>query len=410
MKNKHLKIYNNRRKSFQVLPFNPVDTEADPLLNTLFFSKYRTVKKLGEGSFGSVYKAIYDDEYYALKLEDISQDYDLLENEATVLSYLQGPHIPKFESYSKDRGYNILVMELLGDSLDNLFIKLGQFSVKTTAMLGYQMIKILKYIHDKHIIHRDIKPDNFAMGRNESNGTLFLIDFGLAKKFRSSRTFKQYPLTKRKSLTGTARYASINALQGYEQSRRDDLESAGYVMMYLLRGDLPWQNIKIKGKHDKYAKICNKKKEVSSQELGKNFPVEFSEILEYFKNLGYTEDPNYEMCCKKLVNVIEREKKSFDYIYDWTTNLNLKERKKKANHNANNKFKRKEKKHHTAGLQKISEMEGKIKLKIKDVDEEDEEEEVEDNTENGYSNKAAIDAFDAPGNHSTQEDSQCCTM
>ena len=408
MKKNNLKIFNNRRKSVQI-PLNfRVETEDDPLLNTLFFSKYRTIKKLGEGSFGSVYKAIYDDEYYALKLEDISQEYDLLENEATVLSYLQGPHIPKFESYSKDKGYNILVMELLGQSLDNLFIKLRQFSVKTTAILGYQIIKILKYIHDRHIIHRDIKPDNFAMGRNELNDILYLIDFGLAKKFRSSRTLKQYPLTKRKSLTGTARYASINALQGYEQSRRDDLEAAGYVLMYFLRGDLPWQNIKIKGKKDKYAKICNKKKEVSSQELGKNFPSEFAEILDYFKNLGYTEDPNYDMCCKKLVNVLEKEKQSFDYIYDWTTNLNLKERKKRDSSIGKKKFKRKEKKHHTTGLQKVSEIEGKIKIKVKDI--EDDDDDNGNDTGSAYSNKAAIDAFDAPGNQSTQEESQCCTM
>ena len=406
MKNNNLKIFNNRRKSVQIHPHFQVQTEADPLLDTLFFSKYRTVKKLGEGSFGCVYKAVFDDEYYAMKMEDISLDYDLLENEATILNYLQGPHIPRFESYSKDKGYNILIMELLDKSLDNHLAKLGQFSVKTTAMIGYQIMKILKYIHDKHIIHRDIKPDNFAMGRNESNGTLYLIDFGLAKKFRSSRTLKQYPLTKRKSLTGTARYASINALQGYEQSRRDDLESAGYVLMYFLRGDLPWQNIKIKGKKDKYAKICNKKKEISSKELGKNFPSEFAEILEYFKNLGYTEDPNYEMCWKKMVNVLEKEKQSFDYIYDWTTNINLKERKKKDSSVGKKKFKRKAKKHYTTNHQKISEIEGKIKLKVKDVDDKDEEEE----SGSGYSNKASIDQFDEPGNHSVHEETQCCEM
>ena len=405
MKNNNLKIFNNRRKSVQIHPHFQVQTEADPLLDTLFFSKYRTVKKLGEGSFGCVYKAIFDDEYYAMKMEDISLDYDVLENEATILNYLQGPHIPRFESYSKNKGYNILIMELLDKSLDNHLAKLGQFSVKTTAMIGYQIMKILKYIHDKHIIHRDIKPDNFAMGRNESNGTLYLIDFGLAKKFRSSRTLKQYPLTKRKSLTGTARYASINALQGYEQSRRDDLESAGYVLMYFLRGDLPWQNIKIKGKKDKYAKICNKKKEISSKELGKNFPSEFAEILEYFKNLGYTEDPNYEMCWKKMVNVLEKEKQSFDYIYDWTTNINLKERKKKDSSVGKKKFKRKAKKYYTTNHQKISEIEGKIKLKVKDVDDKDEEE-----SGSGYSNKASIDQFDEPGNHSVHEETQCCEM
>ena len=402
MKNNNLKIFNNRR-SVQVQNHYQVETETDRLINTLVFNKYKLIKKLGEGSFGSVYKATYNGQYYALKMEDISLEYDLLENEATILHYLQGPNIPKFESFSKDKGYYVLIMELLDTSLDNLFAKYRKFSVKTVAMLGYQIIKILKYIHDKHIIHRDIKPDNFAMGRNEFNDTLYLIDFGLAKKFRSSRTLKQFPLTKRKSLTGTARYASINALQGYEQSRRDDLESAGYVLMFLLRGNLPWQNIKIKGKHDKYAKICNKKKEVSSQELGKDFPSQFAEVLEYFKNLGYTDDPNYEMCWKKMVDVIENEEESFDYIYDWTTKLNIRDRKRHATVDKKQKMRRRDKKFHTTKLQKISEIDvdGRIKIKVKDVD---------DETESGLSNKADIDALDAPGNHSTQEDSQCCYM
>ena len=126
------------------------------------------------------------------------------------------------------------------------------------SLLGIELIPILKFIHDKHIIHRDIKPDNFAIGYDDPC-QIYILDFGLAKKYRSSKTLKQNPMIKHSRLTGTARYASINALKGFEQSRRDDLESLGYVLAYLLRGTLPWQGIAAKTKEEKYAKILNKK-------------------------------------------------------------------------------------------------------------------------------------------------------
>ena len=390
-------------------------TEKDPLLNNVFFSKYKTIEKLGEGSFGKVYKATHEGEYYALKMEDASLNLSLLEAEATILQYLQGPNIPKFISYGYNKEHNILVMQLLDKSLDDYIFQLKTFSVKTTAILGYQMINILKYIHDKHIIHRDIKPDNFAMGPKELNGILYIIDFGLAKKYRSSKTLKQLPLTKRKSLTGTARYASINALQGYEQSRRDDLESAGYVLMYFLRGNLPWQNMKVKTKEEKYKSILNKKKEISSKELGKNFPIEFAEILDYFKKLSYTEEPDYEMCTKKLLSVLEKEKLKFDYVYDWTTYTNLKERLKLKKSNGiyktltvvnssikenKNIHKRKYSINHFIEVEDVENV--KIKIK-KNYDE------TKKNFDSNISNKADFDELDSHGLEPKNE-SRCCMM
>ena len=394
--------------------------EKDPLLDCLFFSKYKTIQKLGEGSFGKVYKAVYDGEYYALKMEDASQNYNLLEIEAAILQYLQGPNIPKFESFGYNKAHNILVMQLLDKSLDDFFCQLKSFSIKTTAMLGYQMINILKYIHDKHIIHRDIKPDNFAMGLNELNATLYIVDFGLAKKYRSSRTLKQLPLTKRKRLTGTARYASINALQGYEQSRRDDLESTGYVLMYFLRGNLPWQNIKTKTIDEKYQSILKIKKDTSSKELGKNFPSEFSEILDYFKKLEYEENPDYAMCCNKLLSVIEKEKLKFDYVYDWTTYANLKERiKLKKNFNRfrssvtitninikenRNNYMRKYSVNHC--IEDIDDFE---KAKIKVMDKNKNKTKTKKKSDSNISNKANIDENDSAGIVPKNE-SCCCTM
>ena len=216
-------------------------------------------------------------------------------------------------------------------SLEDIFNKIKKFSIKTTCMIGYQMINVLQYIHDKHIIHRDIKPDNFVMGANENNAHLYLLDFGLAKKYRSSRTLIQYPLVKKKKLTGTARYASIHALEELEQSRRDDLESVGYVLMYFLRGGLPWQGLKIRSKEDRYKKILAKKKETSSEELCKGFPDEFKEFVEYTRNLEYTEQPDYEMLRNKFFNLVTKKNgENFDYIYDWTTESDLKKRKEEV--------------------------------------------------------------------------------
>ena len=216
------------------------------ILNRTFFSKYKCVKKLGEGSFGMIYKAEYNNEYFALKFENRKKGQNLLEGEAEIMSYLKGPNIPYVKSYGYSGDYNILVMQLLGKSLEDLFEERKKFSVKTACLLGCQMLTVLEYIHNHHIIHRDIKPDNFVMGLDDLSQYLYLLDFGLAKKYRSRTTLVQYPMINKKKLTGTARYASINALRGYEQSRRDDLESVGYVLIYLMRGILPWQGLQAK--------------------------------------------------------------------------------------------------------------------------------------------------------------------
>ena len=305
--------------------------KKDPLLNDIFFGKYKTVKKLGEGSFGKVYKAEYNGEYFAVKFESRSRTKSLLEQEATIMTYLQGPNIPYIVSNGYSGEYNLLVMQLMDKSLEDILHIRKTFSIKTTAMVVFQLIGVLHFIHDKNIIHRDVKPDNCVMGSAELNENLYLIDFGLAKKYRSSRTLKQYPQTRKKRLTGTARYASIHALEGYEQSRRDDMESVGYIMAYLLRGGLPWQGLKLKSKENKYKNILEKKKEITSQELFKGFPNEFPEILEYTKNLGYEQEPEYEMLRNKLMALCKRLNYNFDFIYDWTTDRDLTKRKNKKN-------------------------------------------------------------------------------
>ena len=186
-------------------------------------------------------------------------------------------------------------------------------------MLGYQMMCVLQYIHDKHIIHRDIKPDNFVTGVNERKKFIYLLDFGLAKKFRSSKTLQHNPMTQKKKLTGTARYASINALKGLEQSRRDDLEGVGYVLVYFLQGKLPWQGLPVKPKEDRYVKIMEKKRDTTPEDLCKGLPNEFQQYVEYTRNLGYEEDPNYDMLINLFNNVLTKNNFEMDYIYDWTS-------------------------------------------------------------------------------------------
>ena len=319
----------NKSKSHMRKPPIPKPQKKDPLLNEIYFDKYKTIKKLGEGSFGKVYKAEYNGEYYALKFESRSKNKSLLEMESTIMAYLQGPNIPYIKSFGYSGDYNLLVMQYLDKSLEDIFQLRKTFSIKTTAMIGFQLIGVLHFIHDKNFIHRDVKPDNCVMGSEDLNENLYLIDFGLAKKYRSSRTLKQYPMSKKKKLTGTARYASIHALEGYEQSRRDDMEAVGYVMAYFLRGGLPWQGLKVKTRENKYKNILEKKKEISSAELFKGFPSEFSEILDNMKSLEYQEEPEYEMLRNKLLSLCKRLNYKFDYIYDWTTDKDLLKRKEK---------------------------------------------------------------------------------
>ena len=314
-------------------------SDRDPIIGKIFFSKYKAIKKLGEGSFGKVYKAEYNGDYYAIKMENKSKEQGLLELEATIMSYLKGPNIPFIKSYGYSGDFNVLVMQLLDKSLEDLINKYNTFSIKTVAILGYQMVNIMQYIHDRHIIHRDIKPDNFVMGAQEDNAKLYILDFGLAKKYRSSRTLVQYPYVKKKKLTGTARYASIHALEAYEQSRRDDLESVGYVLMYFLRGNLPWQGLKVRSKEDRYKKILEKKKETSSQDLCKEFPHEFFEYVDYSKNLEYEENPDYDFLRQKFLDVLKGLNEEMDYIYDWTTKSDLKiRRNKKSRENSENEI------------------------------------------------------------------------
>eukprot|EP01084_Bolivina_argentea_P159397 277610_1 len=171
--------------------------------------------------------------------------------------------------------FNAMVMQMAGTSLEDLFNYCSRkFTLKTILMIADQMLSRLEFIHDNGYLHRDLKPDNFLMGMYNSERVVYVVDLGLGKSYINTNTSTHIPYTEGKTLTGTARYASVNTHLGVEESRRDDLESLGYIFMYFLRGRLPWQGIKAKTRHEKYEKIARKKLSTLPEELCKGYPEE----------------------------------------------------------------------------------------------------------------------------------------
>uniref|UniRef100_A0A8C7ZYB8 non-specific serine/threonine protein kinase n=1 Tax=Oryzias sinensis TaxID=183150 RepID=A0A8C7ZYB8_9TELE len=327
--------------------------------------KYKLVRKIGSGSFGDIYLAInitngevsrggsarcwefsaavfsswwntgphraacarervnvvfLCSQEVAVKLESQKARHPQLLYESKLYKILQGGvGIPHIRWYGQEKDYNVLVMDLLGPSLEDLFNFCSRrFTMKTVLMLADQMISRIEYVHTKNFIHRDIKPDNFLMGIGRHCNKLFLIDFGLAKKYRDNRTRQHIPYREDKNLTGTARYASINAHLGIEQSRRDDMESLGYVLMYFNRTSLPWQGLKAATKKQKYEKISEKKMSTPVEVLCKGFPAEFAMYLNYCRGLRFEEAPDY-MYLRQLFRILFRTlNHQYDYTFDWT--------------------------------------------------------------------------------------------
>ena len=184
-------------------------------------------------------------------------------------------------------------------------------------MLADQMLARIKYLHSRSFIYRDMKPDNFLIGLGQNASLVYMIDFGLAKKYRDPKTHQHIPYRDKKSLTGTARYASINTHLGIEQSRRDDLESLGYVLMYFNRGSLPWQGLRANTKKQKYQRICDTKRSVTIEQLCEGYPAEFSTYLSYCRSLRFEEKPNYAYLQDLLKQLFYRERLTYDDRLDW---------------------------------------------------------------------------------------------
>jgi serine/threonine protein kinase len=186
-------------------------------------------------------------------------------------------------------------------------------------MIAEQALHRIEYIHSRSFLHRDIKPENFLIGRGKKEDVIHLIDFGLGKMYRNIKTGEHIPMSEGKSLTGTARYASVNVHLGYEQGRRDDLLAIGYVLIYFLKGTLPWVGIQAKSKKEKYDLIRDKKLETTIEDLCGDQPEAFTKYFKYCNKLEFEEKPNYSYLRKLFREVMKTNSYANDNIFDWVS-------------------------------------------------------------------------------------------
>jgi serine/threonine protein kinase len=292
--------------------------------------RFRIIEEIGRGSFGSVQygRDLMAQREVAIKLEqaDYSRQSHHLSQESEVYKILQGcPGVATYYFYGHhqiDRKmYNVLVMDLLGPSLEKyLNMCHRRFSLKTVLMLADQMLALLEYMHFSKLLHGDIKPENFVMGRRctAKENQVFIIDFGLSRPYIVPSTNNHIEFIENKgTIVGTARYASVNVLLGNEQSRRDDMESLAYVLLYFLRGKLPWQGINAATHREKFKKICDCKAKISTKELCQGFPTAFERFLDHCKGLKFDECPNYIYLRSLFQAVFHGFGYKHDFVYDW---------------------------------------------------------------------------------------------
>ena len=295
--------------------------------NEYIFKKYKPIKKIGGGNFGNIYSTIRlkDKNVFAMKTEKRNIITNTLESEAYYLYILQGFGIPKLITYGHTKKYNILIETLLDKSLHNIYFKNRKIcNIADACLIGIQILDRLEWIHSKNLIYRDVKPENFLIGINDPN-VIYVVDFGLCKKYRSSKTGKHILPRLTGRFMGTLLYASSNAFRGKESSRRDDLISLGYMLIYLFKRKLPWKYEFNKLNKTKYFEIVYLKDTDGNGELFKKVPQEIIEYVKYTKNLKFEQDPDYSYLRSLFIKILNNMNLNYKSLsFSWIKSKNNK--------------------------------------------------------------------------------------
>jgi serine/threonine protein kinase len=308
------------------------EKQANHASENIYNDTYLAKKKISSGSFGVVYFGVdlKTNESVAIKVEKTEGNDDMksILKEASILSLLHDlKGVPKLFWAGTKNKVDVMVISLLGKDLTSYLKIFKKFSLKTVVMLADQLLNILETIHNKGVVHRDLKPENILMGKGDKHNQCFIVDFGISKVYRDSNG-THIPYRDKKSFIGTTRYASICAHSGIEISRKDDLESLIYVLVFLYKGNLPWQNLKV-SESEKTKKVGEMKMKLASEEICKDMPEEFVKFLNYVKNLSFKQNPDYSFLKGLISKVALANNFQMDNIWDWIMPLKIDVKDKK---------------------------------------------------------------------------------